>query len=131
MYEKGLENESGAFESLRRQKGGEVQAGTKEKTSNRKNNGVVDKKKAFVRNSIYDKFGKRFYAMCKSAGVNADNEKAYWKQVMGVAHLADLNGEQWEMIFNGLEKQLEENAKKEGVIFTKDLDSVLNEVLAD
>lgn len=69
--------------------------------------------------------------MCKSAGVNADNEKAYWKQVMGVAHLADLNGEQWEMIFNGLEKQLEENAKKEGVIFTKDLDSVLNEVLAD
>ena len=91
----------------------------------------VPKNKASVRNKIYDKFDKRFFAICKDLGLNGENEKNYWKKTMGVEHMADFTGEQWNYIFDELAKQLETKAKKDGTVFTRDLDATIYEVLGD
>ena len=90
---------------------------------------MVAKDKAIVSNKMYLKYPKRFFAIAKSLGVNAENEKNYWKAQMGVEHLSDLNTSQWECIFEGLGKKIEEKAKEDGVVFAKDLDEAMDLIL--
>lgn len=90
---------------------------------------IVDKDKSIVINQMYIKYPKRFFAMCGSLGINGETEKEYWKKVMGVGSIKELNTSQWEVIFEDLEKRIKNKAESEGVVFAQSLDEALENIL--
>lgn len=92
---------------------------------------MVDKKKAFVKNKYQENRIKKFYAICRSIGIDGASQARSYKKQMDVEHINDLNDEQWEFIFEDLSSLIEDKSKNEGTIFTRDLDATLAEILGD
>lgn len=85
----------------------------------------LDKKHTVVVNKRWHSNLKRFFAMCKSAEMDADSTKNYYKKILDVQHMKDLTGSQWDFVFEGLEQDVKRQAEKDGVLFVKDLDEAL------
>jgi hypothetical protein len=91
----------------------------------------LDKKHATVANEHWKHDLRRFFAMCKSAGLNADNTKDYYHSLFHTQHLKDLTESQWAFMFEELEIQVKEKAEKDGVLFVKDLNEAMESVLGN
>lgn len=92
---------------------------------------MVDKKKAFVHNNILERDVKRFFAMCHAVGLNSENQKAYYKEKLGVSHILDITADQWSWVFTDMQAQMADQAIDSGVVFTVDLDKTIAEILGD
>lgn len=92
---------------------------------------MVKGKACFVRNDILERDVKRFFAMCGAVGLNSENQKNYYKERLGVTHIADITADQWTWIFKDMQEQMAEQARDEGTVFTTDLDKTIAEILGD
>ena len=67
--------------------------------------------------------------MCKTAGLDGENTKTYYENLLGVHHLKDFSESQWDYIFDELEYEIKKKAEEDGVLFAKDLTEAMNAVL--
>ncbi len=89
----------------------------------------LNKSKSIVSNKHWRGNSKRFFVMCKTAGLDGESTKEYYENLLGVHHLKDFSESQWEYIFEELEREIQEKAEEDGVLFAKDLEKAMNAVL--